>query len=537
MATKMASRKKNSPSIAKGIPKAAPNRPISPGQSSPSSNESTVPDTAPTAKSTAATCDQRRASASASSSPRRRPRQLAMSIRNVKATPKGTRMMWNPRVKAICSRAGSSCDGSPAAASSAPPSGGNGNGTYPACSGPTGGAPPVPCVAAVRSGQEGLVRAMTYRGPYKIRVEEKDRPAIEHPNDAIVRVTLAAICGSDLHLYHGLMPDTRVGHTFGHEFIGVVDEVGSSVQNLQVGDRVMVPFNIFCGSCWFCARGLYSNCHNVNPNATAVGGIYGYSHTTGGYDGGQSQYVRVPFADVGPTLIPDWMSDEDAVLLTDAVPTGYFGAQLGDIAEGDTVVVFGAGRVGLVAAQSAWLMGAGRVIVIDHLDYRLEKARTFAHAETLNFTEYDDVVVELKKQTDFLGADVAIDCVGAEADGNFLQHVTSSKLKLQGGSPVALNWAIDSVRKGATISVMGAFGPLFSAIKFGDAMNKGLTFHTNQCPVKRQWPRLFEHVRNGYLRPSELATHRVPLEDIAEGYHIFSAKLDDCIKPVIDVAA
>jgi threonine dehydrogenase-like Zn-dependent dehydrogenase len=377
------------------------------------------------------------------------------------------------------------------------------------------------------------MRAMVYRGPYKVRVEEKDIPAIEHPNDAIVRVTLAAICGSDLHLYHGMMPDTRIGHTFGHEFIGVVDQVGSSVQNLEVGDRVMVPFNIFCGTCWYCARGLYSNCHNVNPNATAVGGIYGYSHTTGGYDGGQSQYVRVPFADVGPTLIPDWMSDEDAVLLTDAVPTGYFGAQLGDIVEGDVVVVFGAGAVGLVAAKSAWLMGAGRVIVIDHLDYRLKKAADFAHAETYNFTEYEDIVVEMKRQTGHLGADVAIDAVGAEADGNFLQHVTSAKLKLQGGSPVALNWAIDSVRKGATVSVMGAYGPLFSAVKFGDAMNKGLTLRMNQTPVKRQWPRLFEHVRNGYIKPSQLVTHRIPLEHIAEGYHIFSAKLDDCIKPLV----
>jgi S-(hydroxymethyl)glutathione dehydrogenase/alcohol dehydrogenase len=276
------------------------------------------------------------------------------------------------------------------------------------------------------------MQAMVYRGPYKIRVEEKDVPPIEHPNDAIVRVTRAAICGSDLHLYHGMMPDTRVGMTFGHEFIGVVETVGPSVQNLSPGDRVMVPFNIFCGSCFFCARGLYSNCHNVNPNATAVGGIYGYSHTCGGYDGGQAEYVRVPFADVGPSLIPDWMDDDDAVLLTDALATGYFGAQLGDIVEGDVVIVFGAGPVGLFAAKSAWLMGAGRVIVIDHLEYRLEKARTFAHAETYNFTEYDDIVVHMKRITDHLGADVAIDAVGAEADGNLLQHVTAAKLKLQG---------------------------------------------------------------------------------------------------------
>jgi threonine dehydrogenase-like Zn-dependent dehydrogenase len=378
------------------------------------------------------------------------------------------------------------------------------------------------------------MRAMVYRGPYKIRVEEKDIPAIEHPNDAIVRVTLAAICGSDLHMYHGAMPDTRIGMTFGHEFIGVVEQVGSSVQNLKPGNRVMVPFNICCGSCWFCTRGLYSNCNNTNANHYAVGGIYGYSHTAGGYDGAQSEYVRVPFADVGPTLIPDWMSDEDAVLLTDAAPTGYFGAQLGDIVEGDVVIVFGAGPVGLLAAKSAWLMGAGRVIVIDHLDYRLEKAREFAQAETFNFTQYRDIVLEMKKQTDFFGADAAIEAVGAEADGAFFQHVTASKLKLQGGgSPVALNWAIDSVRKGGTISVVGGFGPLFSNVKMGDLMNKGLTLHSNQTPVKRQWPRLFEHVRNGYLKPRELVTHRFPLEHITEGYHVFSSKLDGCIKPLV----
>ena len=377
------------------------------------------------------------------------------------------------------------------------------------------------------------MRAMVYRGPYRVRVEEKEIPRIEHPNDAIVRVTKAAICGSDLHLYHGMIPDTRVGMTFGHEFIGVVESVGSSVQNLQAGDRVMVPFNIFCGSCFFCSRQLYGNCHNVNANATAVGGIYGYSHTAGGFDGGQAEFVRVPFADVGPSKIPDWMDEEDAVMLTDACPTGYFGAELGDIKEGDVVVVFGAGPVGLFAAKSAWLMGAGRVIVVDHLDYRLEKAVSFAHAEIINFTQVDDIIVYLKKITDGLGADVCIDAVGAEADGAFFQHVTSTKLKMQGGSPVALNWAIDSVRKAGIISVVGAYGPLFSAIKFGDAFNKGLTIRTNQCSVKRHWPRLFEHVKNGILKPSDIVSHRIPLEHIAEGYHIFSAKLDNCIKPIL----
>lgn len=223
------------------------------------------------------------------------------------------------------------------------------------------------------------------------------------------------------------------------------------------------------------------------------------------------------------------------MLCTDALLTGYFGAQLGDIVEGDTVIVFGAGPVGLYAAKCSWLMGAARVVVIDHLEYRLAKARSFANAETYNFGEYDDIVVEMKKTTDFLGADVAIDAVGAEADGNLLQHVTTSKFKLQGGSPIALNWAIDSVRKGGTVSVIGAYGPLFSAVKFGDAMNKGLSIHTNQCPVKRQWPRLWLHIANGYINPNEIVTHRIPLEQIAEGYHIFSSKLDDIIKPVVVV--
>ncbi|HEX2213115.1 MAG TPA: zinc-binding dehydrogenase, partial [Mycobacterium sp.] len=313
------------------------------------------------------------------------------------------------------------------------------------------------------------------------------------------------------------------------------------VTSLQRGDRVVVPFAIACGACRPCQRSLWSLCDNSNPNAWMAeklygysgSGLFGYSHMYGGYAGGQAEFVRVPFADVGPAIIPEWMADEDALMCTDALATGYFGAQLGDIVEGDVVTVFGAGPVGLYAAKSAWLMGAGRVIVIDHLDYRLEKARTFAHAETYNFAEHDDIVVEMKKATGYLGADVAIDAVGAEADGNLMQHIAAAKLKIQGGSPIALNWAIDSVRKGGTVSVMGAYGPIFSAVKFGDAMNKGLTLRMNQCPVKRQWSRLFSHIQNGYIKPGDIVTHRIPLEHIAEGYHIFSAKLDNCIKPII----
>ena len=255
--------------------------------------------------------------------------------------------------------------------------------------------------------------ATTYRRPYRVRAEQVAEPRIEHPGDAIVRVTRSCICGSDLHLYHGLVPDTRVGSIFGHEFTGIVEEVGGEVRNLKAGDHVLVPFNIFCGTCYFCQRELYSNCHNTNPEATAVGGIYGYSHTAGGYDGGQAEYVRVPFADIAPTKIPEGMHIEDAVLLTDALPTGYQAAEMGDIHEGDTVVVFGAGPIGIFAARSAWLMGAGRVIVVDHVDYRLDFVRQYGPAETIDFRAIEDMVVHLKKITDGLGPDVCIDAVGA----------------------------------------------------------------------------------------------------------------------------
>lgn len=375
--------------------------------------------------------------------------------------------------------------------------------------------------------------AMNYRGPYRVRAAHKQEPEIEHPNDAIVRVTRSCICGSDLHLYHGLVPDTRVGTTFGHEFTGVVEAVGPSVQNLKVGDHVLVPFNIFCGSCYFCQKELYSNCHNTNPEATAVGGIYGYSHTTGGYDGGQAEYVRVPMADVGPTVIPASMDLDDAVLLTDALPTGYQAAEMGDIEEGDTVVVFGAGPVGIFAAKSAWLLGAGRVIVVDHVEYRLDFVRQYAQCETVDFKSVRDMAVHLKKMTDGLGPDVCIDAVGCEAAGNALQYLSGVRLKLQGGAATVLHWCINSVRKGGRVSIVGVYGPTFNAVPIGNAVNKGLTLRMNQASVKRHLPRLIEHIEAGRIRPRDIITHRFALEDIADAYHIFSSKLDHCIKPVI----
>ena len=303
---------------------------------------------------------------------------------------------------------------------------------------------------------------MNYRGPYRIRADRnKPDPEILHPGDAIVRVTRSCICGSDLHLYHGMVPDTRVGTTFGHEFTGVVVETGAEVKNLKPGDHVLVPFNIACGSCPFCKQELYGNCHESNPEATAVGGIFGYSHTAGGYDGGQAEYVRVPYADVGPIRIPEGMDPDDAVLLTDVLPTGYLGPlEMAGIKKGDTVVVFGAGpRRAIMAAKCSWLFGAGRVIVIDHVEYRLDFVKTYAQCEAYNFKSIGDPVLFLKKSTDFFGADVCIDAVGCEAEGSVIQTMTGRKMMMQSGSATALNWAINSVKKGGIVSVVGVYGP------------------------------------------------------------------------------
>lgn len=375
--------------------------------------------------------------------------------------------------------------------------------------------------------------AMNYRGPGRVRASHKPMPEILHPQDAIVRVTRSCICGSDLHLYHGNVPDTRVGTTFGHEFTGVVEEIGSDVHKLKVGDRVLVPFNIACGRCVFCQQGLFGNCHESNPEATAVGGIYGYSHTAGGYDGGQAEYVRVPYADVSPTIIPEGMDLDDAVLLTDVVPTGYQAAEMGGIQVGDTVVIFGAGPIGIMAAKSAWLFGAGRVIVIDQLDYRLEFVKRYAHCEAYNFQSIEDPVLFIKKITDHLGADVCIDAVGAEAAGSAMQTITGRKTLMQAGSATALQWAINSVKKGGVVSIVGVYGPTGNLIPIGNVLNKGITIRANQTSVKRLLPRLIEHVQNGVLNPKEIITHRIPLQDVSDAYRIFSDKLDGCIKPLL----
>ena len=375
---------------------------------------------------------------------------------------------------------------------------------------------------------------MDYRGPKRVRAVQKPMPEIKHPEDMIVRVTRSCICGSDLHLYNGNVPDTRVGTTFGHEFIGEVVEIGSEVTKLKTGDMVIVPFNIACGRCHFCKQGLFGNCHESNPMATAVGGIFGYSHTAGGFHGGQAEYVRVPYANVSPTVIPEGMDPDDAVLLTDVLPTGYQGAEMAGIQPGDTVVVFGAGPVGIIAAKSAWLFGAGRVIVLDNVDYRLEFVKNYAPCEAYNFEkDMDDPVLFLKKATDWVGADCVIDAGGAEASGNAMQTITGRKTLLQAGSATALHWAINSVKKGGIVSIVGVYGPTDNLVPIGNVVNKGLTIRANQTAVKRHLPRLIEHIQNGVINPKALITHRIPLEEVADGYRLFSDKLDNCIKPVL----
>ena len=376
------------------------------------------------------------------------------------------------------------------------------------------------------------MKAMVYHGPADVRYESKADPIIEHPEDVILRVTSTAICGSDLHLYRGLGADTRVGHTFGHEFIGIVEETGPDVENLRVGDRLLVPFNISCGRCWFCRRELYGMCENSNPNSEIASGVFGYSHSTGGYDGGQAELVRVPFADVGPLKVPDGMDDEDVLFLTDILPTGYQAAEMGGIEEGDTVAVFGCGPVGLFAQKAAWLMGAGRVIGIDHLPYRLRFAEEYNGIETIDFREVDPVLT-LKEATDGRGPDVCIDAVGLEADGSPLHDFLGRIVMMEAGNPIAIEWAIHSVRKGGTVVLIGVYGPPWNLIPIGAAMNKGLTLRMGQCNTKRYIPHLLEHIREGRIEAKSVISHRFPLERVSEAYEMFAAKTDECRKVVM----
>ncbi len=377
-----------------------------------------------------------------------------------------------------------------------------------------------------------------------MRVDNVPDPKIEDPGDVVIKITSTAICGSDLHIFDGFVPMMKEGDIIGHEPMGIVEEVGSSVTKLKKGDRVVVPFTISCGHCWFCDNTLYSLCDNSNPkpeNAEkAMGhspaGVFGYSHLLGGIPGGQAEYLRVPYADVGPIKIPDGMTDEQVLFLSDIFPTGYMAAENAEIEDGDTVAIWGCGPVGQFAIQSAWMLGAGRVIAIDRVPERLRMARENSKAETINFEEVDNVVDVLNEMTGGRGPDRCIDAVGAEAhaanDAKALVDAAREKAHLQSDRPYVLQEAIMACRKGGTISVPGVYAQTVT-LPFGAAMNKGLTFKMGQTHVQRYLEPLLKMVQDGEIDPSFIITHTAPLDDAPKMYETFRDKEDDCIKVVL----
>ncbi len=387
------------------------------------------------------------------------------------------------------------------------------------------------------------MRAVCWYGRNDIRVETVPDPAIVNPRDAIIRITLTAICGSDLHMYDGYIPTMQRGDILGHEFMGEVIEVGSEVRNLRRGDRVVVPFPISCGRCFFCRESLWSLCDNSNPNAWMAetlwgyspAGIYGYSHMLGGYAGGQAEYARVPFADVGPVIVPEGLTDEQALFLSDIFPTGYMAAEHCAIRPGDVIAVWGCGPVGQFAIKSAYLLGAEHVIAIDRVPERLRLAET-SGARTINEDLQPDVVEALKEMTGGRGPDACIDAVGLEAHAAGLVGAydrVKQALRLETGRPHALRQAIQACRKGGIVSVPGVYGGFIDKMPMGAAFNKGLTFKMGQTHVQRYLRLLLERIEHGEIDPSFVITHRLPLEQAPDGYRIFRNKEDNCIKVVL----
>ncbi|OYW57133.1 MAG: glutathione-dependent formaldehyde dehydrogenase [Rhodobacterales bacterium 32-66-7] len=387
------------------------------------------------------------------------------------------------------------------------------------------------------------MRALCWHGKKDVRVDTVPDPKIEHPRDAVIQITACAICGSDVHLYDGVVPTMERGDILGHENMGVVMEVGSEVTNLRVGDRVVVPFNISCGQCWFCQKGLFSLCDRTNPNAEvaikAMGhspaGLFGYSHMMGGYSGGQAEYLRVPMADVGPIKVPDSMTDEQALFLSDIFPTGYMAAENAGIEDGDTVAIWGCGPVGQFAIRSAKLMGAGRIIAIDEVPERLAMAEA-GGAETINFSDVD-VYDELMVRTGGRGPDRCIDAVGCEAAGHGSADAIYDKAKTMVGlatdRPHVLREAIYSCRKGGTISVPGVYVGMVDKLPFGAAMNKGLTFRMGQTHTQAYLKPLLELIEAGRIDPGFVVTHIAGLEDAPDLYKKFSEREDGVIKVVL----
>ena len=390
------------------------------------------------------------------------------------------------------------------------------------------------------------MRATVYSGRNSVEVENVPDPQILNARDAIVKITSTAICGSDLHLYDGYIPTVKKGDIFGHEFMGEVVEKGSGVGNLDVGDRVVVPFPIACGNCNACANGMYSVCENSNPNAgmaeKAFGqspcGIFGYSHMLGGYAGGQAEYARVPFADVGPIKIENGFTDEQVLFLSDVFPTGYMGAEMCDIQPGDVIAVWGAGPVGQFAAASAKMLGAERVIVIDRFDYRLRMALDKAGAtEVINYEQQPDVVEQLKEMTGGRGPDACIDAAGMEAHhAHGAVHVydrVKQAGRLETERPHALREALLACRNGGVISVVGVYGGTIDKFPMGSVVNRSLTIKAGQCHVQKYLRPLLQRIENGEIDGSFIVTHTMDLNEASAGYETFKHKRDDCVKVVL----
>ncbi len=386
------------------------------------------------------------------------------------------------------------------------------------------------------------MKAVCWQGTHNVQVETVPDPKIINPRDAIIKVTTTAICGSDLHLYDGFNPTMKKGDILGHEFMGEVVELGSAVKNVNIGDRVVVPFTISCGSCFFCNRDLWSLCDNSNPNAWMVekvmghspAGLFGYSHLTGGYAGGQAEYARVPFADVGLFKIPDGLTDEQVVFLTDIFPTGYMAAENCDIQPEDTVAIWGCGPVGQFAIKSAFMLGAARVIAIDRVPERLQMAKE-SGAEVLNYEEIE-VGEALNEMTGGRGPDSVMDAVGMEAHGMGLEGFYDKAMqavRLETDRPNVLRQAIVACRKGGTVSVPGVYTGFVDKIPMGAFMNKGLTMKTGQTHVHRYLQPLLDRVQKGEIDPSFVITHSLPLEQAPHGYEIFKDKKDSCIKIIL----
>lgn len=386
------------------------------------------------------------------------------------------------------------------------------------------------------------MKAAVIHGPGKITCDNIDDPQIENQDDIILKVTSTAICGSDLHIFSGGIPQPRP-MVLGHEFMGIIEEVGKGVTHLKPGDRVVVPFPVACGSCFFCNHELPGHCENSNPEhygpegglLTQKGGaLFGYTDLYGGYDGGQAQYVRVPYANFGPRIVPDSLTDEQALFLTDIFPTGYTGIDWGEVKGGETVAIFGSGPVGIMAAKSAWLRGAARVIVVDTLQYRLDKAKATANCETVLWEDGPKGVVEqIREKTHGRGADVCVDAVGFEPERSLLDKA-KAVVNFEKGSVKVLEACMSAVRRGGIVSVLGVYPTTYDNFPIGQFFDKGIIMKGGQAPAHKHIDKLMNYVIEGKVKLDDIITHRLPLTEIAHGYDIFNKKEDGCVKVVLD---